>query len=290
MAADNSEKVWFITGSSTGFGWALAEAVLEKGYRLVATARKPEQLKDLVDRYPNQVKAVALDVTNSQTAREAVETALNEFDRIDVLVNNAGYGTVGAIEEVSDDDIKRQFDTNLFGALNVTRAVLPTMREQRSGHILNISSVGGIVSFAGVGMYCATKFALEGVSEALAQEVKPLGIKVTIIEPGAFRTDFSGRSIVTPDHPIADYAETSGKMIQWNQEIDGKQPGDPVKAAAAMIQVVETENPPLRLALGEDAVNGITQKLESMKAELEAWKDVSINTAFEGAKIGAIGG
>ncbi|MCY7321153.1 MAG: SDR family NAD(P)-dependent oxidoreductase [Phormidesmis sp. CAN_BIN36] len=290
MAADNSEKVWFITGSSTGFGRALAEAVLEKGYRLVATARKPEQLNDLVDRYPNQVKAVALDVTNSQSVREAVEAALNEFEQIDVLVNNAGYGTVGAIEEVSDDDIKRQFDTNLFGALNVTRAVLPTMREQRSGHILNISSVGGIVSFAGVGMYCATKFALEGVSEALAQEVKPLGIKVTIIEPGAFRTDFSGRSIVTPDHAIPDYAETSGKMIQWNQEIDGKQPGDPVKAAAAMIQVVETENPPLRLALGEDAVNGITQKLESMKAELEAWKDVSISTAFEGAKIGAIGG
>ena len=290
MAADNSEKVWFITGSSTGFGRALAEAVLEKGYRLVATARKPEQLKDLVDRYPNQVKAVALDVTNSQSVREAVEAALNEFDRIDVLVNNAGYGTMGAIEEVSDDDIKRQFDTNLFGALNVTRAVLPTMREQRSGHILSISSVGGIVSFAGWGMYCATKFALEGVSEALAKEVKQLGIKVTIIEPGAFRTDFRGRSIVAPDHAIADYAETSGKMIQWTQEMDGKQPGNPVKAAAAMIQVVETENPPLRLALGEDAVNGITQKLESMKAELEAWKDISINTAFEGATVGAIGG
>lgn len=290
MAADKTEKVWLITGSSTGFGRALAEAVLEKGYRLVATARKPEQLNDLVNRYPNQVKAISLDVTNSQSVREAVEAALNEFDRIDILVNNAGYGTVGAIEEVSDDDIKRQFDTNLFGVLQVTRAVLPTMREHRSGHILNISSVGGVVSFAGSGIYCATKFALEAVSEALAQEVKPLGIKVTIIEPGAFRTDFSGRSIVTPDHAIADYAETSGKMIQWNQEIDGKQPGDPVKAAAAMIQVVESENSPLRLALGEDAVNGITQKLESMKAELEAWKDVSMNTAFEGAKVSAIGG
>ncbi len=283
-------KVWLITGSSTGFGRALTEAVLKHKDRVVATARKPEQLNDLVNQYPDTIKAIQLDITNLQDIRAAIEAALNAYARIDVLVNNAGYGTMGAIEEVSDDDIKRQFDTNLFGALNMTRAVLPTMREQRSGHILNISSVGGVVSFAGTGIYCATKFALEAVSEALSQEVKPLGIKVTIVEPGAFRTDFSGRSIVTPERAIADYAETSGKLIQWNQEIDGKQPGDPAKAAAAMIQVVESENPPLRLALGEDSVNGITQKLESMKAELEAWKEVSINTAFEGAKIGAIGG
>lgn len=288
--ADHSSRVWLITGSSTGFGRSLTEAVLKHGDRVVATARKPEQLDDLVQQYPDTIKAVRLDVTNLQEVHAAVEAALNEYDRIDVLVNNAGYGSVGAIEEVSDDDIKRQFDTNLFGALNVTRAVLPTLREQRTGHILNISSVGGVVSFAGVGIYCATKFALEAVSESLAQELKPLGIKVTIIEPGAFRTDFSGRSIVTPDQQIADYAETSGKMIQWNQEIDGKQPGDPAKAAAAMIQVVETENPPLRLALGEDAVNGITQKLESMKTELEAWKDISVNTAFEGATVSPVGG
>ena len=288
--ANSDSKVWLITGSSTGFGRSLTEAVLKNGDRVVATARKPEQLDDLVKQYPDTIKTVRLDVTNLQDVQAALESALNAYARIDVLVNNAGYGTMGAIEEVSDEDIKRQFDTNLFGALNMTRAVLPTMRDQRSGHILNISSVGGVVSFAGTGIYCATKFALEAVSEALAQEVKPLGIKVTIIEPGAFRTDFSGRSIVTPDQAIADYAETSGKLIQWNQEIDGKQPGDPVKAAAAMIQVVESKNPPLRLALGEDSVNGITQKLNSMKAELDAWKTVSLNTAFEGATVGAIGG
>lgn len=281
---NNTDKVWLITGSSTGLGRALAQAVLERGYHLVATARQPEQLKELSDHYPDRVTTIALDVTNPQSIQQAVEAALNAYNRIDVLVNNAGYGTLGAIEEVSDDHIKRQFDTNLFGALNLTRAVLPTMREQRSGHILNISSVGGVASAAGIGIYSATKFALEGISEALAQEVKPLGIKVTIIEPGAFRTDFRGRSLVVPAHTISDYAETSHKTLQRTQANNGNQPGDPNKAAAAIIQVVESENPPLRLALGEDSVNIITQKLESMKAELEAWKDVSMNTAFEEVK------
>jgi short-subunit dehydrogenase len=172
----------------------------------------------------------------------------------------------------------------------MTREVLPIMRSQHSGHILNISSVGGVVSMAGAGIYCGTKFALEAVSEALAQEIASLGIKVTIVEPGAFRTDFGGRSLSTPEQTIPDYAETSGKMMEWVRDIDGKQPGDPDKAAQAMIKVVKSDNPPLRLALGEDAVNGIDRKLESMKAELDAWKDVSMNTAFEGATVGAIGG
>ena len=281
---NNTDKVWLITGSSTGLGRALAQAVLERGYHLVATARQPEQLKELSDRYPNRVTTIALDVTNAQSIQQAVEAALNAYNRIDVLVNNAGYGTVGAIEEVNDDDIRRQFDTNLFGAINVTRAVLPTLREQRSGHILNISSANGISAFAGVGIYSATKFALEAISEALAQEVKPLGIKVTIIEPGSSRTNFSSRALSTLSHQINDYAQTSGKIVQRLQERDGKQPNDPAKAAAAMIQVVESDNPPLRLALGKDSVNLITQKLESMKAELEAWKDVSMNTAFEEVK------
>ena len=281
---NNTDKVWLITGSSTGLGRALAQAVLERGYHLVATARQPEQLKELSDRYPDRVTTIALDVTNAQSIQQAVEAALNAYNRIDVLVNNAGYGTVGAIEEVNDDDIRRQFDTNLFGAINVTRAVLPTLREQRSSHILNISSANGISAFAGVGIYSATKFALEAISEALAQEVKPLGIKVTIIEPGSSRTNFSSRALSTLSHQINDYAQTSGKIVQRLQERDGKQPNDPAKAAAAMIQVVESDNPPLRLALGEDSVNLITQKLESMKAELEAWKDVSMNTAFEEVK------
>lgn len=281
---NNTDKVWLITGSSTGLGRALAQAVLERGYHLVATARQPEQLKELNDRYPDRVTTIALDVTNAQSIQQAIEAALNAYNRIDVLVNNAGYGTVGAIEEVNDDDIRRQFDTNLFGAINVTRAVLPTLREQRSGHILNISSANGISAFAGVGIYSATKFALEAISEALAQEVKPLGIKVTIIEPGSSRTNFSSRALSTLSHQINDYAQTSGKIVQRLQERDGKQPNDPAKAAAAMIQVVESDDPPLRLALGEDSVNLITQKLESMKAELEAWKDVSMNTAFEEVK------
>lgn len=286
----SSNRVWFITGSSTGFGRSLTEAVLKHGDRIVATARKPEQLSDLVERYSETVKAVQLDVTNPQEVRTAVQTAIEAFGRIDVVVNNAGYGAVGAIEEVSDDAIRHQFETNVFGALNVMRAVLPTLRKQRSGHILNISSVGGFVGFGATGIYCGTKFALEGLSEALAKEVAPLGIKVTIIEPGAFRTDFNGRSLSTPDNLIDDYAAISGGFLNWLQDMDGKQPGDPDKAAQAMIHVVESDNPPLRLALGADAVSTIEENLESVKAELEAWKKVSVDTAFEGAEFSAIGG
>jgi NAD(P)-dependent dehydrogenase (short-subunit alcohol dehydrogenase family) len=278
----DTDKVWLITGSSSGFGRALAQAALERGYRVVATARQPEQLQELRDRYPDRVLTVALDVTDEQSVQQAVAAALSAYDRIDVLVNNAGYGAFGAIEEFSADDIRQQFEVNFFGLLNVTRAVLPTMREQRSGHILNISSVGGFASFSGAGIYSASKFALEGASEALAQEAKPLGIKVTIVEPGAFRTAFrTNASSKPPAHLIADYAQTSGKTRELLQAMDGKQPGDPVKAVAAMIQVVESDDPPLRLALGEDAVNGITKKLESTKADLEKWKDVSIDTALE---------
>ena len=287
--ADN-KKVWLITGSSTGFGRSLTEAVLKHGHRVVATARKPEQLSDLVDRYPETAKAVRLDVTNSQEVRDAVNSALEAFGSIYVLVNNAGYGAVGALEEVSEEAIQRQYATNVFGALNTIRAVLPFMRQRRSGHILNLSSVGGFVSFAGSGIYCSTKFALEGLSEALSKEVAPLGIKVTIIEPGAFRTDFNGRSLATPEHLIEDYASTSGEFLKSFQENDGKQPGDPDKAALAMIQAVESDNPPLRLALGADAIHIIEEKLESVKAELEAWKQVGINTAFEGVEVGALGG
>lgn len=290
MVAQSDSKVWLITGCSTGFGRSLAEAVLQGGDRVIATARNTDKLQDLIYRYPQQVCTLSLDVTNKDNIRSAISQAKDVYGRIDVLVNNAGYGSMGAIEEQSDEAIKRQFDTNLFGAINMMREVLPLMRSQRRGHILNISSVGGVVSMAGAGIYCSTKFALEAVSEALAQEVAPLGIKVTIVEPGAFRTDFSGRSLSIPEQTMPDYAETSGKMMEWVQDVDGKQPGDPAKAAQAMIKVVNSENPPLRLALGEDAVDGINQKLESMKAELDAWKDVSMNTAFEGATVSAIGG
>lgn len=285
----NNMKVWLITGSSTGFGRSLTAAVLKTGARVIATARQPEQLDDLITRYPDTAKAVRLDVTNAQEVHDAVNTAITTFGRIDVLVNNAGYGTIGAIEEVSDEAIHRQFETNVFGALQMMRTVLPSMRQQRSGHILNLSSVGGFVSFGATGIYCATKFALEALSEALAKEVAELGIKVTIIEPGAFRTDFNGRSLSAPEHLIEDYASVSGPFLQWLEEMDGKQPGDPDKAAAAMIQVVESDNPPLRLALGADAVGAIDEKLKSVKAELDAWKEVSVNTAFEGMTAGTIG-
>ncbi len=287
--ADNA-KVWLITGSSTGFGRSLTEAVLKKGDSVIATARKPEQLDDLVTKYTDTAKAVRLDVTNPQEVHNAVNAAIDAFSRIDVLVNNAGYGTVGAIEEVSDEAIRRQFDTNVFGALEMMRTVLPIMRQQRSGHILNVSSVGGFASFGATGIYCATKFALEALSEALAKEVAALGIKVTIIEPGAFRTDFNGRSLSAPEQLMEDYAPISGSFLKWLEDVDGKQPGDPDKAAAAMIQVVESDNPPLRLALGADAVAAIEEKLKSVKAELDAWKEVSVNTAFDGVEIGAIGG
>lgn len=282
-------KVWLITGSSTGFGRAIAEAVLAKGDRVIATARKPEQLGNLVDQYPETAKAVRLDVTNSQEIRDAIEIAIDSFGSIDVLVNNAGYGSFGAIEELSNEDIRHQFAVNFFGALDLTRGVLPLMRQKRSGHILNLSSVGGFTSFSGAGIYNATKFALEGLSEALATEVAPLGIKVTIVEPGAFRTDFSGRSLVVPDRQIDDYASTSGQFVKLAQDIDGKQPGDPIKAAEAMIQVVESDNPPLRLVLGADALGAIWDKLQSVREENSAWEEVTINTAFEGMRATTIG-
>lgn len=289
-SSSSDSRVWLITGCSTGFGRALANAVLAKGDRLIATARKPEQLQDLVASYRGQVHPLSLDVTDLDNIRSAVTEAKDVFGRIDVLVNNAGYGALGAIEEVSDEAIRRQYDTNVFGTLNMMRTILPIMRQQRNGHILNLSSVGGMVSFATTGIYCSTKFAVEGLSEALSKEVAPLGIRVTIVEPGAFRTDFNGRSLSIPEQQIDDYAETTGKFLEWSQQMDGKQPGDPEKAAQAMIQAVESDEPPLRLVLGEDAVNAIEQKLQSVKAELDKWQSVSLATAFEGATASAIGG
>lgn len=286
----NNARVWLITGSSAGFGRALTAAVLQHGDRVVATARKPEQLQDLVDRYPQTAAAVRLDVTNPQEIGEAVQATLEQFGRLDVLVNNAGYGTTGALEEISPETIQRQFATNVFGPLELMRAVLPILRQQRSGHILNLSSVGGFVGFPSTGIYCATKFALEGLSEQLAQEVAALGIRVTIVEPGAFRTDFNGRSLSQPDHRIEDYATVTGPFLQWLADMDGKQPGDPAKAAQAMIDVVESPNPPLRLALGADAVGAMRDKLAAVAAELDTWEAISLNTAFEGATVGAIGG
>lgn len=273
-------KVWLITGCSTGFGRALAEAVLKQGDYLLATARKPEQLRALIEHYPDTAKAVRLDVTVSQDAQAAVDTAIATFGRIDVLVNNAGHGLIAALEEVSDDEIRQFFETNFFGALRLMRSVLPVMRQQGSGHIVNLSSTAGLVGFGGSSLYCGAKFALEGASEALAKEVESFGINVTLIEPGAFRTDFNGRSLATAEQSVDAYAGVSGASLQWFKQMDGQQPGDPAKAAQAIIQAVESPHPPMRLALGSDAMSLIQEKLEWVKTNLEAWQQVTVGTDY----------
>lgn len=273
-------KVWLITGCTTGFGRALAEAVLQKGDYLLATARNPEQLGTLIELYPETAKAVRLDVTVSQDIQAAVDSAIATFGRIDVLVNNAGHGLIAALEEVSDEETHQFFETNFFGALRLMQAVLPVMRQQGSGHIVNLSSTAGLVGFGGSSLYCGAKFALEGTSEALAKEVKSFGVKVTLIEPGAFRTDFNGRSLATVERSIDAYAPVSGASLQWFKEMDGQQPGDPAKAAQAIIQVVESPHPPIRLALGTDAMSLIQEKLERVKTDLEAWQQVTVSTDY----------
>ncbi|NMG07726.1 oxidoreductase [Brasilonema sp. UFV-L1] len=282
--SNNNKKVWLITGSSTGFGRSLAEAVLAHGDSLVATARKPEQLNELINKYPESAKAVRLDVTNQLEVKAAVDDTLEAFGRIDVLVNNAGYGLIGALEEVSDEQIRRNFETNLFGAINTIRAVLPIMRQQKSGHILNMSAIAGFSNELGFSIYGGAKFALEGVSEAVYGEVAPLGIKVTIVEPGPFRTDFIGRSLDRAETSIDDYQKTVGKFLQFLDKIEGSQPGDPDKAAQALIQVVNSKNPPLRLVLGKYAYNKFRKKIKSLTAELDVWEQIAANTDFETAK------
>lgn len=273
-------KVWLITGCSTGFGRALADAVLQKGDYLLATARKPEQLGALIEPYPETAKAVCLDVTSPQDIQAAVDTAIATFGRIDVLVNNAGHGLIAALEEVSDVEMHQFFETNFFGALRLMRSVLPLMRQQGSGHIVNLSSTAGLVGFAASSLYCGAKFALEGTSEALAKEIESFGIKVTLIEPGAFRTDFNGRSLATAKQSIAAYATVSGATLQWFKQMNGQQPGNPAKAAQAIIQAVESPHPPMRLALGTDAMSLIQEKLASVKTDLDAWQQVTISTDY----------
>ena len=275
--SNKTSRVWFITGASTGFGRKLAEAVLAKGDRVVATARKPESVADLVQQDPSRARAVRLDVTDLTQVKAAVQAAIDAFGRIDVLVNNAGYGLLGAVEEVSDAQIRQQFETNLFGLLNVTRAVLPLLRKQRSGHILNVTSVGGQVSFPTFGMYHGTKYAIEGISESLAQEVAPFGVKVTIVEPGGFKTDFATRSLARAER-IAAYQPLYEALLK---AFESGVYGDPVRAVQAMIQVVEAEQPPLRLALGADALKTIRGKLHSELEEYSRWESVTVATAFE---------
>lgn len=275
-----TDKVWFITGASTGFGRLLAEEVLKAGGKVVATARRLDKVADLEAKYPQTAKALALDVTDASEVDSAVTQALAKFGRVDVLVNNAGYGVAGAIEEVSEAEFLPMFETNVFGLLRVTRAFLPQLRRQRSGHILNLSSIGGVVAGPGIGLYNATKFAVEGISEALAAELVPLGIHVTIVEPGPFRTDFLGRSGVLAKARIADYDATAGNMRKYFADNDGKQKGDPVRAVQAVMQVAESPNPPLRLLLGASALQRLRTKLGNWEKEIAAWETVTVGADF----------
>jgi len=273
-------KVWLITGSSRGLGRALAEAVLAEGHKLVATARNPAQLADLVGRHGDRIRAISLDVTDERAAGDAIEAAVDAFGRLDVLVNNAGYGDVGSIEDTSLAEFRAQIETNLFGVINVTKAAIPLMREQRSGHILQISSIGGRGGAPGRGAYAAAKWGVVGFSEVLAKEVGPLGVKVTIIEPGGFRTDFAGASTTIRDGR-PEYAATVGAMARFQRDFNGAQPGDPAKAAAAIIHVASLDAPPLRLLLGSDAVRG-AEEIEAARIEADRkWRDLSVSTDFE---------
>lgn len=272
-------KVWLVTGCSTGLGRNLVEEILKKGDKAIATARKVETIQDLVREYPGQVIAMSLDVTKKDQINLALKKGLEAFGRIDVLVNNAGYGIIGALEEVESSEVARIFDTNVFGLIEMTKAILPQMRQQKSGHILNISSVAGFSATPGFGIYNATKFAVEGLSEALAGEVASFGIKVTIIEPGPFRTDFANRSLaVSKAMPAYDEAMKATRLYIKNA--DGNQAGDPVRAAKAMIAIVNDAHPPVRIPFGKIALERINLKMKNFSEDLKKWNKTIIETDF----------
>ncbi|GAB3149863.1 oxidoreductase [Amycolatopsis stemonae] len=274
---------WFVTGCSTGLGRALATAVLERGLRAVVTARDPAQLGDLVAAHGDRVLALPLDVTGHTQVAAAVKRAETAFGGIDVLVNNAGYGYLAAVEEGEDDEVRKLFDTNVFGLADVTRAVLPGMRARRRGHVVNVSSLGGLAAFGATGYYHATKFAVEGLSESLAAEVAPLGIKVTIVEPAAFRTNWSGPSMKQSATHIDDYAATAGARRAATTATYGNQPGDPVRAAEAILTAVDSPEPPLRLLLGKAAYDIATARLDTLRAGFDTWREVTLGADFPGS-------
>jgi NAD(P)-dependent dehydrogenase (short-subunit alcohol dehydrogenase family) len=279
MTADTS-PVWFITGCSTGFGRELAKLVLARGWRAVVTARDAARVADLVEGAPDRGLALALDVTDDAQIAAAVAAAQDRFGRIDVLLNNAGYGYQSAIEEGVEAEIRAQFDANVFGLFALTRAVLPIMRAQRRGHVINISSMAGFMGFASSGYYAASKHAVEGWSDALAIEGAPIGIKVTCVEPGPFRTDWAGRSLKQTPNTIADYAETAGARMAATAGYSGAQAGDPVRAAQAMIDITLIDKPPRHLVLGAFAYDAVINKLKQTLAEVEAWRDTSLGADF----------
>jgi NAD(P)-dependent dehydrogenase (short-subunit alcohol dehydrogenase family) len=277
---NDSSRVWFVTGCSSGFGRALAERIVAEGDLLIATARQAETLSTLADLAPDSVRVLALDVTDPVAVRRVVNEAHAAWGRLDVIVNNAGYGLLGALEECGDDQIARNFATNLLGPIHVMRAALPLLRARRSGHIVNLSAAAAIANYAGFGIYGGAKCGLEGVSEAVRAEAAPLGIKVTLVQPGPFRTDFIARSLERAANPIADYNATSGKFAQFLERVSGRQPGDPERAAAAIVKMVRDGRAPQRLVLGRYAADKVRKTLKAREAELNEWESVALATDF----------
>ncbi len=279
--AQQQSPVWFITGCSRGFGKELAKLTIARGWPTVVTARKVEDIADLVSGHEETTLALPLDVTDAAQREAAIKAAEAKFGRIDVLVNNAGYGYLAAVEEGEDEAVRKMFETNFFGLNALTIAALPGMRARKSGTIVNFSSIGGLVSFAATGYYHATKYALEGLSESLSIELKPLGIRVIIVEPGPFRTDWSsGSSIVQSKTRIGDYDATAGKRREQTEQGSGKQVGDPVRAGEAIIKAVESTDPPLHLVLGKPALDLAYKKLEAVKKDLDTWKEATLSADF----------
>jgi NAD(P)-dependent dehydrogenase (short-subunit alcohol dehydrogenase family) len=277
-----ARRTWFVTGCSSGLGRALCERLLERGENVVATARDMAKIENFGKRFPDHAVLIKLDITDTASVNAAVREALSRGG-VDVLVNNAGYGLVGALEEVDEQTVKDAFDANVYGAYRLIRAFLPHMRARKSGHILNVSSMAGFVGGPGFTFYSATKFALEGMSEALAKEVAPFGINVTLIEPGPFRTDFRSEKSLRSAPPMEAYADTVGRFRKMLADTDGKQPGDPRKAADAMIAVVAADHPPLRLPLGEVCMQAMRAKLATVAQDMDRWAAVSAATSFEPA-------
>lgn len=275
-----NNPVWFITGCSTGFGRELAKLILARGWNAVITARNADQIKDIAEGYENTALVLPLDVTNPKQISTAVAKAETTFGKIDVLVNNAGYGYFSSIEEGEEEKIRAQFETNFFGLVNVIKSVLPGMREKRHGHIINFSSLGGLLGFPSTGYYHATKFAVEGLSESLAQEVAPLGIKIMLVEPGPFRTDWLGRSPVRTPVQIDDYQATTGARMKNSEDRVGKQQGDPVRGCEAILKAVESETPYLRLLLGKLAFEMAVEKTISLRDNFEGLKELTLSADF----------
>ncbi|GAB2705594.1 SDR family NAD(P)-dependent oxidoreductase [Mucilaginibacter koreensis] len=279
----NNSKVWLVTGASKGLGLSLIKQLLNKGYKVAATSRN---INDLTKAVEPEAKAdflpLSVDLQSEESVKAAVSATIHQFGRIDVVVNNAGYGLTGALEELTDQEARSNFDVNVFGTLNIIRHVMPQLRLQQSGHIFNIASIGGFVGgFPGFGIYCATKFAVHGLTESLAAEIKQFGIHATVVSPGYFRTNFlSSGSLNVPQHPIAEYEAVRNSQAAHQNEINGNQPGNPEKAVAAMIQVAESPQPPLHLFLGADAYQLAYAKIDEMKQELEGWKELGTSTGF----------